>query len=207
MVVVAPLPSGSHRVVATLENAPEQPGMRDIQALIDSRGPETGRNTVKEVVWSSRFRIHHRVANAYRHGRLLLMGDAAHVHSPAGGQGMNTGLVDALVLGQLLAKIIKNGGRESLLDTYEQLRRPAAVQVLALAGRLTGLATVRGTLKRTLRNAVLSLMNVLPPVRRQVVMNLSGLSRKAFSMVTDSPSHPADAQLGRPRNLPLSKVI
>lgn len=97
LVVVAPLPNGTFRIVATLESAPEQPGIADIQTLMDTRGPTTGRATVTDVAWSSRFRVHHRLARSYRNKRLLLMGDAAHVHSPAGGQGMNTGLVDACV--------------------------------------------------------------------------------------------------------------
>ena len=96
MVVVAPLPDGSFRIVATMENAPEAPDAADIAALLDVRGPSGGQTAVEAVLWSSRFHIQHRVAASYRAGRLFLMGDAAHVHSPAGGQGMNTGLVDAL---------------------------------------------------------------------------------------------------------------
>ena len=107
------------------------------RALIDTRGPTTGVATVTDVAWSSRFRLHHRLANAYRHERLFLMGDAAHVHSPAGGQGMNTGLVDACVLGRLLATVVSGKQPESALDQYQILRRPAAEQVLRLAGRLT----------------------------------------------------------------------
>ena len=64
------------------------------------------------------------------------MGDAAHVHSPAGGQGMNTGLVDAVVLGRVLADVLVGGQPEAALDRYQALRRPAAEQVLGLAGRL-----------------------------------------------------------------------
>ena len=71
VVVVAPLPDGTFRIVATLDNAPEQPGIADIQALLDARGPTTGENRVEEVVWSSRFRVHHRVAKSYSAGRLF----------------------------------------------------------------------------------------------------------------------------------------
>ncbi len=99
LVVVAPLPDGSFRIVATMDEAPETPSLADIQKLLDERGPQASRARIKHVVWSSRFRVHHRLASSYRDGRILLMGDAAHVHSPAGGQGMNTGLVDAVVLG------------------------------------------------------------------------------------------------------------
>jgi 2-polyprenyl-6-methoxyphenol hydroxylase-like FAD-dependent oxidoreductase len=108
MLVAAPLPSGGFRLVATVDEAPERPSRCDIQALLDARTGGDSR-TVREVIWSSRFRVHHRLASAYRNGKLLLMGDAAHVHSPAGGQGMNTGMVDAVVLGQLLARAIADG--------------------------------------------------------------------------------------------------
>jgi 2-polyprenyl-6-methoxyphenol hydroxylase-like FAD-dependent oxidoreductase len=198
LLVVAPLPNGAYRVVATVAQPPERPGLDDIQGLILARGP-AGRNLVKEVVWSSRFRLHHRVAQNYRNGRLILMGDAAHVHSPAGGQGMNTGLVDAVVLGKLLVRTLRGLG--DVLDTYQELRHPAATQVLALAGRLTAMATMRGSTKLALRNAALSFINLLPPVRRRISMQLSGLSRRALAHLPgDKPQPPAsaDAVRGRP---------
>ncbi len=67
------------------------------------------RMTVTDVIWGSRFRVHHRVADTYRAGRLLLAGDAAHVHSPAGGQGMNLGIQDAVALGDALAAVLGGG--------------------------------------------------------------------------------------------------
>jgi 2-polyprenyl-6-methoxyphenol hydroxylase-like FAD-dependent oxidoreductase len=140
-------------------------------------------NIVREVIWSSRFRVHHRLAKSYRSGRFFLMGDAAHVHSPAGGQGMNTGLVDAVFLGRLLASVVQGERPESALDAYEQMRRPAAAQVLELAGMLTKMATMHGASRRAVRNAVLSLIRVLPPVRHRLLMNLSGLGRKAMAVV------------------------
>jgi 2-polyprenyl-6-methoxyphenol hydroxylase-like FAD-dependent oxidoreductase len=183
LIVVAPLPSGHFRIVATLEPAPEHPNADDIQALIDTRGPTTPRALVTAVAWSSRFRIHHRLARSYRNGRLLLMGDAAHVHSPAGGQGMNTGLVDAWVLGQLLVAVVSGTQPEAILDRYQSLRRPAAEQVLRLAGRLTGLATMRNPSKRWIRNQIFGVINHLPAVRRALAMNLSGLSRRRHARV------------------------
>lgn len=179
LVVVAPLPAGAYRIVATLDNAPEDPGLADVQALLDSRGPTQGGGKVSHVHWSSRFRLHHRVADHYRRGRLLLVGDAAHVHSPAGGQGMNTGLVDACVLGRLLADVVSGRRAEHDLDLYEALRRPAAKQVLQLAGRLTQMATMRSAPQRMLRNLVLGTVNRLPMARRRLEMALSGLSRRA----------------------------
>ena len=128
--------------------------------------------------------MHHRLAKSYRNERLLLMGDAAHVHSPAGGQGMNTGLVDACVLGRLLTAVVAGKQAESVLDQYQSLRRPAAEKVLGLAGRLTTMATMRNPAKRQVRNAVLSLINHLPFVKHGVAMNLSGLSRRQHAHIT-----------------------
>ena len=184
MVVIAPLPNDRYRVVATTAaEAPEHPSAEFVQQLLDTRGPNNRRSQVKEVLWSSRFRLHHRVAKSYRNGRLLLMGDAAHVHSPAGGQGMNTGLVDAVVLGQLLPQVIRNPEALSLLDKYQELRRPAASKVVAMAGRLTDMATAKGLVARASRNLLLSVLNVLPPARQAFLMNLSGLSRRHLASV------------------------
>lgn len=179
LVVVAPLPNGRYRIVATLDDAPKEPNVADIQALLNARGPTRGTAKVLQVHWSSRFRLHHRVADQYRRGRFLLMGDAAHVHSPAGGQGMNTGLVDACVLGRILSEVISKRKDDSYLDKYETLRRPAAQQVLQLAGRLTHMATMKSAPKRFMRNIVLRTIGLSPIFRRRLEMNLSGLSRRA----------------------------
>ncbi|ESW99959.1 pentachlorophenol monooxygenase [Mesorhizobium sp. LSJC268A00] len=177
LVVVAPLPDGSYRVVATMKDAPEKPGTADIQALLDSRGPTTTRARVLDLTWSSRFRVHHRLVRAYRKDRLFLMGDAAHVHSPAGGQGMNTGIIDAVVLGQLLGDVVNGIRSATELDLYEKLRRPAAQEVLDLAGKMTEMALAHNPAKRFVRNLSLSLVNLLPFVKRRIALKLSGLSR------------------------------
>jgi 2-polyprenyl-6-methoxyphenol hydroxylase-like FAD-dependent oxidoreductase len=136
-----------------------------------------------DLIWSSRFRIHHRIAKAYRNGRLLPMGDAAHVHSPAGGQGMNTGLIDAEILGQLLADAVKGRRPETALDIYRSVRRPAAEQVLALAGRLTGMATTRSPLMRFMRNLLFWFIDIDPIAKRRITMNLSGLARASLAQL------------------------
>ncbi|WP_433268677.1 FAD-dependent oxidoreductase [Actinosynnema sp. CS-041913] len=172
MVVVAPLPGGVHRIVATVDEAPEHPTTDFVQHLLDTRGPERTKAQVHEVVWGSRFRVHHRVASAYREGRVLLAGDSAHVHSPAGGQGMNTGIQDGVQLGNALADALR--GDKQPLDTYEATRRPVAEQVVTFADRLTRLATADRKL-RPIRNAVLRALGTLPVVRRKLAMRLSGL--------------------------------
>jgi 2-polyprenyl-6-methoxyphenol hydroxylase-like FAD-dependent oxidoreductase len=172
MVVVAPLPDGAHRIVATVADAPEQPDIGYVQALLDARGPASERAVVQDVLWGSRFRVHHKLADAYRSGRVLLVGDAAHVHSPAGGQGMNVGILDAVALARALRQAL--AGNEAALDAYGSSRRPVAQQVIALADRLTRMATARPGL-RAARNLLLRTLSRLPMVRQQLAWRLSGL--------------------------------
>jgi 2-polyprenyl-6-methoxyphenol hydroxylase-like FAD-dependent oxidoreductase len=181
--VVAPLPDGRFRIVATMAQAPEHPGIADIQRILDERGPSDPANRVRDVIWSSRFRVHHRIASRYRNAGLFIIGDATHVHSPAGGQGMNTGLVDAVVLGRLLAGVINGDRIEADLERYEQLRRPAALEVLDMAHRLTSIAVMRGPVRRLLRNGALRLLDRLPVARRRLTLALSGLSRRASARI------------------------
>ena len=96
---------------------------------------------------------------------------------------MNTGLVDACVLGRLLTAVVAGKQPESLLNQYQSLRRPAAEKVLGLAGRLTSMATLRNPAKRQVRNLVLSLINQLSFVNHAVAMNLSGLSRRQHAQI------------------------
>src|SRR6202034_2593785 len=81
---------------------------------------------VKRVNWFSTYRVHHRVTDRFRVGRAFLLGDAAHIHSPAGGQGMNTGIGDAINLAWKLAQVLHGTAEERLLDSYEAERAPFA---------------------------------------------------------------------------------
>ena len=173
LTVVAPLPGDIYRIVAPIADAPEHPSASFVQEILDDRGPGAGRMVVNEVIWGSRFRIHHRVADTYRAGRLLLAGDAAHVHSPAGGQGMNLGIQDAVALSEALAGVL-DGGPDSLLDEYSAARRPIARDVVTMTDRLTRLATLPRA-ARPLRNAVFSLVGRLPAANRALAWRLSGL--------------------------------
>lgn len=176
LVVVAPLPEGRHRIVATCDPAPEHPDVGFVQTLLDERGPVLDRGRIHDVVWSSRFRVHHRVADRYRLGRVFLAGDAAHVHSPAGGQGMNTGIQDAMALGTVLADVAAGRADESLLDDYERHRRPVALQVVRYTDRMTRVATVHAPARRRVRNALLGRLASLSLVQRRMALMLSGLN-------------------------------
>ena len=173
LTVVAPLPGEIYRIVAPVADAPEQPSASFIQQILDDRGPGAGRMVVTDVIWGSRFRIHHRVADTYRAGRLLLAGDAAHVHSPAGGQGMNLGIQDAVALADALAAVL-GGAPDGVLDDYSAGRRPIAQQVVEMTDRLTRLATLPRA-ARPIRNTAISLAGRVPSVRRALAWRLSGL--------------------------------
>jgi 2-polyprenyl-6-methoxyphenol hydroxylase-like FAD-dependent oxidoreductase len=177
LVVVAPLPGGRHRIVATMDDAPEHPDIADVQRLLDTRGPVAGAARVEEIAWSSRFRVHHRIVDRYRAGRILLAGDAAHVHSPAGGQGMNTGIQDAVALGRALTAVVR-GAKESRLDEYDRVRRPVAQKVVAFTDRMTRMATLRTPRARAMRNILVGLIGRIPAFRRFLAMELSELRNR-----------------------------
>ncbi|MFI7213192.1 FAD-dependent oxidoreductase [Micromonospora maritima] len=165
--VWAPLPDDTVRLVASVADAPREPQARHFQALLDERGPARRPDRVTGMVWASRFRIHHRIADTYRSGPVLLAGDAAHVHSPAGGQGMNLGLRDAVALGDALA-----AGPEAL-DAYAAERRPRAEEVLGFAAGLTRL-TAAPPAVRPLRDLLLRVVSALPPARQRLAVRLAG---------------------------------
>ncbi|WEH38703.1 FAD-dependent monooxygenase [Streptomyces sp. AM 2-1-1] len=136
------------------------------QALRDHAGVDVPEGW--DALWSSSFRIHRRLATRYRCGRILLAGDSAHVHSPFGGQGMNTGLGDAENLAWKLALVASGRARDPLLDTYEAERRPAAREVVAATSGLTRLAAGNNFLVRAARERVLAPLLTLPRVQRLV---------------------------------------
>jgi 2-polyprenyl-6-methoxyphenol hydroxylase-like FAD-dependent oxidoreductase len=176
LVVVAPLPDSRYRIVATVDEAPHDPDIAFVQALLDERGPQAHPVVVEEVVWGSRFRVHHRIADAFRHGRVLLAGDAGHVHSPAGGQGMNLGIEDAVTAATTLSRVLA-GEPESLLDEYADTRRRTAATVVSTASRLTDLATASARV-RPMRNTAMALAGKAAPVRNRLAWRLSGLDRR-----------------------------
>jgi 2-polyprenyl-6-methoxyphenol hydroxylase-like FAD-dependent oxidoreductase len=175
LVVVAPLPQGHHRVVATVDEAPAEPSLSDVQELLYARGLRARPPRVEEVIWSSHFRVQHRIAARFREGGVFLCGDAAHVHSPAGGQGMNTGIQDAANLAWKLALVVRGRAPGSLLDSYERERRPVARGVVSTTDRLTRLATVRSPLLRRLRNALIPIAGRAGRLPRRLATNLSEL--------------------------------
>ena len=110
--------------------------------------------TVTKINWFSTYHVHHRVAQHFRKGRAFLIGDAAHIHSPAGGQGMNTGIGDAINLAWKLAAVLAGRAPDSLLDTYEAERIGFAKRLVATTDRVFSLATAEGRIADIIRTRI-----------------------------------------------------
>jgi 2-polyprenyl-6-methoxyphenol hydroxylase-like FAD-dependent oxidoreductase len=125
---------------------------------VSTRVIEWMRIDVERVNWFSTYHVHHRVAERFRHGPAFLLGDAAHIHSPVGGQGMNTGIGDAVNLAWKLAAVLRGRGEASLLDSYEPERIAFAQRLVATTDRAFTGVTSDGALARFVR------LNVAPVV-------------------------------------------
>ncbi|MEU7157680.1 FAD-dependent monooxygenase [Streptomyces chrestomyceticus] len=130
---------------------------------------------MSEVRWTSRFHSDERQVPRYRVGRAFLAGDAAHVHSPAGGQGMNTGLQDAANLSWKLAAVLRGDAPDSLLDSYDAERHPVGKTVLRSSGTLIRAAQLRSAPARALRASVAGLLNVTPSLADRALAQISGV--------------------------------
>ncbi len=137
---------------------------------------------VRTINWFSTYRVHHRVASFFRKGRAFLCGDAAHVHSPVGGQGMNTGIGDAINMAWKLEAVLQRGAPASLLDTYEQERRPFALSLVNTTDRVFTLINRRSRLATMIRTR-------LAPVIMPRLFKLAAIRRAAFRLVSQTRIH------------------
>ena len=170
--VVAPMSRDRFRIVAQLESAPKDPEISDVQAVLDKRGPGSGAQ-VSKLLWGSRFQVHHKLADTFHRERIVLVGDAAHVHSPAGGQGMNLGIRDAIALSEAMAHSLQGGG-DGPLTSYARSRREKAMKVLRMTDRLTQVATLGTPRTRCFRNRLIAFVARFPVVRRAIARRLAG---------------------------------
>jgi 2-polyprenyl-6-methoxyphenol hydroxylase-like FAD-dependent oxidoreductase len=149
----------------------QAPTLAEIQELVAQRAPE--RVTVSNPIWLANFRCQRRSTTAYRRGRVMLAGDAVHVHSPAGGQGMNTGITDAHNLAWKLALVVTGRASETLLDSYGEERAPVAAQVLEWTHSLVSFGTLTHPVKRVVRDTVVPLASRVPAIQRWAVRRMS----------------------------------
>jgi 2-polyprenyl-6-methoxyphenol hydroxylase-like FAD-dependent oxidoreductase len=151
------------------------PTLAEIQRVLDARGP--GGITASDPIWVSNFAINERKVEDYRTGRVFLAGDAAHVHSPAGGQGMNTGMQDAFNLTWKLALVARGICQpEPLLASYSTERSHIAKMLLEATGLATEGAVLQGSFKQFIRNHVASLVLGFSPVTHALTNVLSEIT-------------------------------
>jgi hypothetical protein len=153
---------------------PRDPTLEEIAAIVEQRGPKGVK--LFDPIWLPGFRINARKGASYRSGRAFLSGDAAHVHSPGGGEGMNTGMQDVFNLAWKLALAIHGTCGEALLDTYSPERSGVGDEVLKNTSRLTAIGTLHNPVAEELRNLVGRVALGLTPVQHAVVDNMSQVS-------------------------------
>lgn len=178
-----PLEGTRYRIIANVgessgsigEGNRPAPTVRDVQCVLDARGP--GGITASDPVWLSNFSINERKVEDYRSGRVFVAGDAAHVHSPAGGQGMNTGMQDAFNLSWKLA-LVSRGicPSEPLLSSYSIERSHIAKLLLEFTGKATAASIMQGSVKQYIRNHVASLVLGFSPVTHTMANVLSEIT-------------------------------
>ena len=172
--------------------APARPSLAELQALADHF--TGGRLRLRDPVWLTYFRLAHRHASRYRAGRVFLAGDAAHLHSPAGAQGMNTGIQDAWNLGWKLALVTRGLAQEALLDSYDAERRPVGRYVVRFTDRAFAVTTSTNPILRALRTQLVP--RVLPLALRLDRGLAYGF--RSVSQLGISYRHSPAVQEGRP---------
>lgn len=171
---IFPMSATRRRIVAMIEDPKgDAPSLELVQRLIRERAP-AGLEAY-ELHWSSYFRIHHRVVSTLRAGRVFLAGDAAHIHSPFGGQGMNTGLQDVWNLAWKLDLYLRGLGTEALLESYSSERLPIIRHVIDVTHVLTKVMGTPNRIAQVMRNMVLPIASRLAPFQHAFVQTLSEL--------------------------------
>ena len=174
-VAIFPMSATRRRVVATIQDAKEgeAPSLELVRKILAERAP--GNLEARALYWSSYFRIHHRQVAKLRVGRMFIAGDAAHIHSPFGGQGMNTGLQDAWNLAWKLDLVLHGHGNEELLESYSAERRPVIKNVIETTHFLTKALGTPSKLAQLLRDTMIPMVSRLAPFQHAFVQRLSEL--------------------------------
>lgn len=168
-IAVFPMINDRMRVIAQTRSAAEEPlnidpTQDEVQAVLDTR---IGGIKIQRSHWLTSFEVHHAQVPSYRWGRVFLAGDAAHIHSPAGGQGMNTGMQDAFNLAWKLAAVVHGDAGPSLLDSYDAERHPVAAAVITFSDRLTKMGTLSGPAQHV-RDLAMRVLGHVGPFTRQL---------------------------------------
>ncbi len=172
-----PMGDSRARLIADLHTPPDSdhgPTLDDCRAIVEQRIHH--RVTLSSIGWSSYFRLNSRMVDRLRVDRIFLAGDAAHVHSPAGAQGMNTGIQEALNLGWKIARMLSGGASDRLLDTYHVERHPIERDVLRQSSMLTQMAGAEHGPMKLIRDHVMPALSAIGPLRDAMRRTVSELS-------------------------------
>jgi len=173
-VAIFPMSATRRRIVATIEHPEgDAPSLDLVRKILGQRAPSG--IEARALHWSSYFHIHHRHGTHLRVGRIFIAGDAAHIHSPFGGQGMNTGLHDIWNLIWKLDLFLHGHGNERLLDSYSAERLPVIKQVIETTDVLTKVMGTPNKFAQALRNTVIPMVSRLAPFQHAFVQRLSEL--------------------------------
>ncbi len=177
VVACFPLPGGRWRLIVSApvgDDSTAAPSLAEVQGLFASRTGSGG--VLSDLAWSTRFRIHCRQVTQYRDDRVFVAGDAAHIHSPVGGQGMNTGIQDAHNLAWKLAQVHRGLARSRLLDSYHDERHAVGQAVLRGTDAATRVGTVRQPAARAMRDQVARVLSGVEAVQRRAAREVAELT-------------------------------
>ena len=179
-VAMLPLPRGRHYVILPLfkdsaEADRTTVSLDELKTVLAQRGKADLR--ILEAFWITKFRVHRRMVPSLRVGPVFLCGDASHIHSPVGGQGMNLGIQDAFNLAWKLALVTTGAARPTLLDSYHAERHPIASETLVGTDLATRVVTLRSPLAQAVRNQVALFLSSLEVVQHRLRQTVAGLLR------------------------------
>jgi len=196
-VVVFPLHEAGHvRLIGTLVEQPGHPAADLAFEDISRRAIDQLKIDIQRVNWFSTYHVHHRVTNHFRKGQAFLLGDAAHIHSPAGGQGMNTGIGDAINLAWKLAAVLQGKADDSLLETYEAERIGFARRLVATTDRVFTAVTSTSRWAKFVRTRLF-------PLLMPVAVRFAFVRRFMFRTVSQTQIHYRQSPLSSSRAEPI----
>ncbi len=179
LVALPLLAEGRYRVFAISPPDPErEPSLELFEELAAARGPEG--MEITDPLWMAKFRFHGRVVPSYRRGMVFLAGDAAHIHSPVGAQGMNMGIQDAYNLAWKLALVLRAKAQPRLLDSYDPERRPIGETTVQTTDRVTRAMaramTLRSPLAQDLRNQAIAMLTGIGVLQDKALQGIGGMT-------------------------------
>lgn len=192
LIAIFPLPHERSRITIERQEGDESPPTFDLalQRMRERISPEI---KFVEPADIGGFVIHHRQVTSYKTGRVFLAGDAAHLHSPAGGQGMNTGIQDAYNLAWKLALVMKGESHEEILKTYHEERHPIAKEVLAITDKITKMMTVKNSALSFMRDTFMSVAGNFEGLTKQLPKRFSQIYlsyRQNEIIINETKDHP-----------------